>query len=530
MTQVGSDVWRKYEIANIPASGPHQPDKAEIIAWATLIESLLNSTATNLSYATRPALLANLVPGDGTLAIVYADTTPANNGLYRKSGATTTGTWTRIGDSARGVVRLTVTGGTGNAITASIPETPLVPGDKLYLLTPGANNTAGGVTINGTPVKDFLGNDPAANALILGSQVVLGYSVDHYQLLISSQVDASGILSSAQTAATSAAASATAAAASAALLGSAIVEQPVVRGRLTLTSGVAVTTTDVTGATSVFYTAGPHITCDGTHILADTSAEATLALDSNAAHTGYQQSGKNWFVFRFNDSGTIRIGTGPAWSSDTSVGTGAGTSEVHLFGNTGEFTNANSIVLRWGSASGNTTTVAADHAVLIGGFRTTADGVTEDSAVKRFLSNLHNPISRKLVRNESTASWTYSTATYRQANANAANQVEYFSCFGATSLDLTVKSIPLNSTSTLRIVYTGIGVDSTTVATRTLGSFQRVGDGTLVTPPCESSLNDASQQGYHKLCWLEKGAGSDTQTWFGPGTDYQSGLSGRISN
>ena len=44
-------------------------------------------------YASRSALEADLVPADDEYALVVGDATPANNDLYQKNGATTTGSW-----------------------------------------------------------------------------------------------------------------------------------------------------------------------------------------------------------------------------------------------------------------------------------------------------------------------------------------------------------------------------------------------------------------------------------------------------
>lgn len=45
-------------------------------------------------YASKSALDADLVPADGLYALVIGDATAANNDLYKKNGATTTGSWT----------------------------------------------------------------------------------------------------------------------------------------------------------------------------------------------------------------------------------------------------------------------------------------------------------------------------------------------------------------------------------------------------------------------------------------------------
>lgn len=227
---IAADVWRRYQVDNVPGSGINQPDKTEIRKWGTFLESLLNGSSAGLAYLNLSSLNADLLHAANTSAIVYGDAAAANNGLYVKGGASGAGSWSRVGDLPNGIVRLTVTGGTANAIVASAPETPLVPGNKLYLLTPTAANLAGGVTVSvnagalSGALKDAFGNDPAAGALQNASQVLVAWSVDHFQLLISANVDASGILSSALAAATSASASATAAASSASALGNQVAQ------------------------------------------------------------------------------------------------------------------------------------------------------------------------------------------------------------------------------------------------------------------------------------------------------------------
>jgi len=306
-------------------------------------------------------------------------------------------------------------------------------------------------------------------------------------------------------------------------------------GRLTLTSGTAVTTADVTGATSIYYTfsQGNQIPIySGTVMVPTTFTELTLALDSNGSHTNYHAANKNFDLFVFNNAGTIRLGTGPDWTagavagSDTARGTGLGSTELQLIN--GLFTNKNATLIRWGSGSTDTTTVPANQATYVGTLRTTANGQTEDSTVNRFVFNAYNQSKRTFVRQELTASWNYSTATYRQANANAANKVQYVAGLTGGMIDLMVSSIPLNSTTTARIVYTGVGVDSTAVNSRTTGDFARVGDATVPSAVSKAYFTGYASLGYHYMAWLEKGAGFDTQTWFGTSADYQAGMVGSI--
>jgi len=201
MTETAATIWRPYELPGVPASGPHNPVKRDIAAWGTMLETLLQGGGAGLAYASKAALAADLAHPAHTTAIVYADATAANNGIYVKNGDSGAGSWTWIGDLAGGIVRFTVTGGTANAIAVSSPAPSSLPGNKLYLLTPAANNTdPTTIAVNGgaaVAVKSALGSALVANSLLQDSTVLMAWVIDHYQLLISVPVDATGILNDA---------------------------------------------------------------------------------------------------------------------------------------------------------------------------------------------------------------------------------------------------------------------------------------------------------------------------------------------
>jgi hypothetical protein len=302
------------------------------------------------------------------------------------------------------------------------------------------------------------------------------------------------------------------------------------QGRLTLTSGTPVTVTDVTGATIVYYTPdrGNMVSiydATATNYWPRTFPELIMLLDSNSGHTGYQQSGKNFDLFVINDSGTIRLVTGPAWTSDTARGTGAGTTELELY--LGQYVNKVSATVRFGSASGNTVTAAARTATYVGTMRMTADGQTEDSKAKRFLWNAYNRRPRVVFKGD-TASWTYTTAAFRQANANAANQIDMVRGLNEDAVDLTINGQA--SSATLGVVFTvGIGLDSTTVNSGRSISVASAVSGTAVA--VSSRYSDYPGLGRHTLTWLEFSDASGTTTWvgdLGSNTRWQAGLIGTV--
>lgn len=313
---------------------------------------------------------------------------------------------------------------------------------------------------------------------------------------------------------------------------SAVFAAEVVRpgGRLTLTSATPVTTSDVTAATSVYYALAEHdkisIYFGGNSRLwrQYTFAELTLALDSDSGHTGYHQSGKNFDLFVINDAGTLRLGTGPAWSSDTARGTGAGTTE--LARKNGVWTNAVTITIRFGSGPDDTVSIATNKATYVGTMRASANGQTEDSAAKRFVWNLYNRRVRLMKVVEGTDTWTYSTASYRQANASAANQLAYVVGMNEDAVEAEVSAMVENDTATARVAKVGIGVDSATVQGATTYDTIEV---TQVTQSLGARFIGYPGLGYHFLAWLERGDGNDVQTWSGDeGGAAQTGIFGRV--
>ena len=281
------------------------------------------------------------------------------------------------------------------------------------------------------------------------------------------------------------------------------------QGRLTLTTGVAVTTADVAAATTVFYTAGQAPTSDGTNIIPNVSAQLSIVLD-----TTNHLAGKNFDIFKINDAGTMRIGTGPTWNSgagagsDTARGTGAGSTDLAFLGNTGILVNANAITIRYSSIA--TVAVSVNQAVYLGTIRTTANGQTEDSLAKRFVWNAYNQAPRQMRIQDATANWNYSSLTIRQANGNAANQLDFVAGLGG-AVTAEVQITGANNTVTTRNIQFAIGLDQTTTMPMiSLASF----DSTHF-------INNVQKyRGYpgigrHFLAWLEAGAGTDTQTWYG---------------
>jgi hypothetical protein len=176
-------------------------------------ERALPSFGQTTLYANKTALDADLAHGLGASAWVYADATAANNGIYRKSGASGTGSWVRVLDLPFGVIPITDLAGT-DTLTGSSPW-PLPSGDRRALISLVPLNTSTGpvtLEVGGADpfdVVDGAGN-PLANGALVAGRPVMGMMVSGDLRLIGESDLAASVAA--------AAASAAAAAASAALV------------------------------------------------------------------------------------------------------------------------------------------------------------------------------------------------------------------------------------------------------------------------------------------------------------------------
>lgn len=292
-------------------------------------------------------------------------------------------------------------------------------------------------------------------------------------------------------------------------------------GRLTLTTAVPVTTTDVTGATTVYYT--PYKSArvplyNGTVWAAYTFTELSQALSDTTKSPAAATTNSNYDVFVWNDSGTLRATRGPAWSSDTARGTGAGTTELELYD--GRYVNKVAI----------TNGPAARRGLYVGTFRTDGSTQVNDSLAKRHVWNAHNRVRRAMRVTEATDTWTYTTAAFRQANASASNQLDFVIGLSEDVVHAEVLAIAKNTTVGTDVVA-AIGLDSTTAMAS--GCLTILGDiaVTGLNQALVAKWRDAPGLGRHYLAWLEYSEATGTTTFSGDAglpTRIQSGIMGEL--
>lgn len=267
--------------------------------------------------------------------------------------------------------------------------------------------------------------------------------------------------------------------------------------RLTLTSGTPVTTADVSAVATLYWTPyrGNRVALyDGTNWNMRTSAE--ISTPSNAL------TALPYDVFVY-DNATVPTLEVLVWTNDTTRATALALQ--------------NGVLVKSGAATRR----------YVGTIRVTGASQLQDTYAARWVWNYYNRALRPMRSVlESTATWNYTTATVRQANANAANQLDFVIGVGEDMVFAQVLASALNVTvSTAATV--GIGLDSTTAfaATCIYSGLACEAQYQMTT----ASLNTFPGVGRHYLTWLEWSAAAGTTTWRGQGASIvQTGIYGEI--
>ncbi len=248
-------------------------------------------------------------------------------------------------------------------------------------------------------------------------------------------------------------------------------------GRLTLESGVPVSTTDQTAKTTIYYTPFVHDTVplwDGARWVPTTFAETSLAL-------GTLTSSRPYDVFGYLSSGVLALES-LAWTNDT--------------------TRATAVTLQDGRycKSGDKTRL------LLGTFYTTSTTATADALANRYLSNAYNLVPRRFYGN-SSASHTYTTGSWREWNAGtSATRVRFVVALPGQSLQINF-SVNFTRGGAGVCGYTNLGYDATD-GSANLVTNQGIGDAISVTTAGVAALQAAP--GAHYLAIVQFGVSGTT--------------------
>lgn len=261
-------------------------------------------------------------------------------------------------------------------------------------------------------------------------------------------------------------------------------------GRLTLESGVPVSTSDQTAKTTVYYTPYVHNLIslwDGTNWVPTEFSETSLAL-------GTLTSGRPYDVFGYVSGGALTLES-LAWTSGT--------------------VRATAVTLQDGRycKSGDKTRL------FLGTFYTTSTTTTEDSGGgsttqvggKRFLWNMYNRVQRNISVIDTADNWAYTTNTIRQANAASGNKVEVIVGLPTYIKASVLGVVYMGATANTVAAKVGVGINSTTTFSGTVQGGYLNWQGTGITSvtcyaPVSGNYAGNLSAGYNYLSWNEKGA------------------------
>lgn len=296
-------------------------------------------------------------------------------------------------------------------------------------------------------------------------------------------------------------------------------QTPQPQGRLTLTSATPVMTADATAQGTIYYAEYTGNSCpvyDGTTTRPLTFSNPSLILDATN-----NTSGHLYDVFLWNNSGTATLGAGPAWSTATTRGVGAGTTELQL--KNGIWTNKNAITLHNNSVSSGS--IAVNQATYLGTFYATANAQTGMAfdptaalgGTNNFLAlyNAYNRVRITARGRDSTASWTYNVSTWRASDNSNSNRISFIDGLQQSIVEGRFQQL-VNSTNAGSNI--GLNLDSTSATPVTrAGSWGGTGN------PIPTTANDrwAPQLGFHYIQAMEFAGGAPAvQTFYGAGNDH----------
>ncbi len=298
-------------------------------------------------------------------------------------------------------------------------------------------------------------------------------------------------------------------------------------GRLTLASGQPVMAASVTAATTLYYApfTGTNIPINtgGVVRLYRFTASPTDAVGLSIVLGANWAANSNYDVYAALNGGVVTLATGPDWSAgavagsnavgSSTRGTGAGSTELQLY--LGYLTNKNTITLRYANTS--TFSAAANEALYLGTFRTGAAGQisftygANGTAGTFNLWNCYNQVEVGSTSSDSTSSWTYSSATIRQANASATNQFNFIVGLSSNAIAASGVQNVRPASSAAAFGRIGIALNSTTVFDKTAQATNNA--AAAMDSSCVVNINYKPQLGANFISQNEAGDGSTSTTF-----------------
>lgn len=371
------------------------------------------------------------------------------------------------------------TGGTGNAQTfvSGVGYTTIPNRFRVLLRISNTNSASATLNMDGIGariIKDQFGDELAGRELLEGAFAEFVYdSVNTHWVLLHSVSTSDGVVSPG--------------------------------GRLTLTNGVPVMTTSVSGAAGIYYTPYKHsyvplfngsvfsMTNIGTQLSVSTSDTA-----NNPSGIGGSEV-NDWFIF-MDGNGVLRLCHGPDWTNATTRSAGTALQRMQgVWLNNAAITNGPD-ALR-GTYVGTTWSNAAQRIDWIYG----ANG-SPPTAGALHLWNYYNRVRVLSEVGDSSDMWTYQSGTVREAEGNNTYRHSFVSGMAEDAFIVDYRTLAKAATGTEAII--GIGYDATSAF---IGSIGRV---SALTPTPVSASYGTTAIGHHFVAALERASDTDAAVTF----------------
>lgn len=278
-----------------------------------------------------------------------------------------------------------------------------------------------------------------------------------------------------------------------------------VNGRLTVTSGSPISPNSSSGAT-IYFTPFLGNAIDlyngSTNWNRLTFSQISIAVPSALS--------KVYDVFAYNNSGVVALELSTAWTDNV-------TRSQALTTQDGVYVKSGATTRRY---LGSICTLDSSSTLVY------------DDPARRCLWNYYNRIERSiLVTDTGSATSSYNTATYRQANANVANQAAILIGIPEDAISLKVTGLVAFGTAGDR-AFVALSTTATAPYTPLTGS---IGQSSGSTPAGGYSLVQSSYIapviGLGLYVWCERGVANGTTTWQYSGVDatlINTGISGTV--
>lgn len=295
-------------------------------------------------------------------------------------------------------------------------------------------------------------------------------------------------------------------------------------GRLTLTTNVPVLVSNVSGATTVFYTPYIHSYCpeyDGTSWSSTACGQMSQTLADATKSPAAGAVSKVYDMFMWDDAGTFRTTRGPAWTSGVTRGTGAGTTQLE---------RVNGVLMNQFNITNGP---KADRGIYVGTISTSATGANGQLNMEFLLAgaaggtnsrldvwNMYNRVPMTAVSRDTTNTWNYTTATWRSADNSASNRINYVVGLDEDALQTSYSVEALNNTAAA-YWRAGVAMDATNAiidgsSPGALGNTNAsaVGGTTIAT-----FTGDNGGIGIHFIQAIEYSTATGTTVWQGDNGD-----------